>query len=81
MMRKTLTFTYGTLILLTLATALVSNSMLASKIATTIILGISSIKFLLVAFQFMELKKANMFWETSLSITLALVVLVILLMY
>ena len=81
MMRKTLTFTYGKLILLTLATALVSNSMLASKIATTIILGISSIKFLLVAFQFMELKKANMFWETSLSITLALVVLVILLMY
>lgn len=77
MMKKTLTFTYGTLILLTLATALVSNS----NAPIVIIMGISSIKFLMVAFQFMELKKANMFWKTSLSITLTLVVLVILLMY
>jgi hypothetical protein len=75
MMRKTLTLTYGILILLTLATALISNS----NAPVAIIMGISSIKFLMVAFQFMELKKANLFWKTSLSIKLALIILVILL--
>ena len=39
---------------------------------------ISAIKFLLVAFQFMEIKKANSFWKVSLTLVLTVIVLVVL---
>jgi hypothetical protein len=38
---------------------------------------ISAVKFLLVAFQFMELKKANPFWKVSLSLVLMLIILLV----
>ena len=64
------------LMLLTLATALLAG---ASKIAY-LMLGISAVKFLLVAFQFMELKKAHAFWESALVILLTTISAVILLL-
>ncbi|PWA07164.1 cytochrome C oxidase subunit IV family protein [Flavobacterium psychrotolerans] len=76
-MKKSLVITYGTLILLTWTTALISASNAISEITFFLIMGISAIKFLMVAFQFMELKKANPFWKTSLSIALALIILLI----
>jgi heme/copper-type cytochrome/quinol oxidase subunit 4 len=77
-MKKSFIFTYILLILLTAATALVSTSSAISKIAIFLIMGISVIKFLLVAFQFMELKKANSFWKISLILTLGLLIILIL---
>jgi heme/copper-type cytochrome/quinol oxidase subunit 4 len=73
-MKKSFIFTYILLILLTAATALVSTSSAISKIAIFLIMGISAIKFLLVAFQFMELKKANSFWKVSLTLVLGIIV-------
>jgi heme/copper-type cytochrome/quinol oxidase subunit 4 len=77
-MKKSFIFTYILLILLTAATALVSTSSAISKTAIFLIMGISAIKFLLVAFQFMELKKANSFWKISLILTLGLLIILIL---
>lgn len=79
-MKTPLILTYGLLILLTVATALISTSGAISKIAVFLIMGISAIKFLLVAFQFMELKKANYFWKISLIIVLSLLFFLILML-
>jgi len=76
-MKKSFIFTYVLLILMTAATALVSASSVISKTAIFLIMGISAIKFLLVAFQFMELKKANSFWKISLILTLGLIIILI----
>jgi hypothetical protein len=74
-MKKTLFITYGVLILLTASTALISNIITVSRIAIVLIMGLSVLKFLLVSFQFMELKKANSFWKVSLISVLGLIVL------
>lgn len=79
-MKKSFIFTYILLILLTAATALVSTTGAISKIAIFLIMGISAIKFLLVAFQFMELKKANSFWKVSLSLVLGIIILTVVLL-
>ncbi|KIX20350.1 hypothetical protein SY27_14650 [Flavobacterium sp. 316] len=68
-MKKQLTKVYIVLIILTVLTAFLSNNN-TSKIITIAILLISSIKFLVVTFQFMELKKANSAWKVSLSLFL-----------
>ncbi|WP_413998047.1 cytochrome C oxidase subunit IV family protein [Flavobacterium sp. W1B] len=79
-MKKSLLFTYGFLILLTLSTALISNASKISSLLVLLIIGFSIAKFLLVAFQFMELKKANPFWKFSLSLFLGLFFLAIFLL-
>ena len=53
------------LIILTITTALVSNSALSTIQAAMLILGLSVIKFLGVSFYFMELRKAHIFWKAS----------------
>lgn len=80
-MKKSLLFTYGILIFLTITTALVATSNEVSTLAVSLIMGISAIKFILVAFQFMELKKGNSFWKVSLSLVLGVVLLSILLFF
>lgn len=79
-MKKTLIFNYGLLILLTLSTALISNIVTISNLAVSLIMGLSSLKFILVSFQFMELKKANLFWKVSLISVLFLIILLIVLL-
>lgn len=61
-MKKLHLYTYATLIILTLLTAFVA-SLQSTKAAVIIIISIALIKFWLVAFQFMELKKAHPFWK------------------
>lgn len=78
-MKKSLLYSYGFLIFLTLITALVSNSIIMSTFAVSLIMLFSAVKFLLVAFQFMELKKSNSFWKMSLSLVLGLMILLIIL--
>jgi len=62
-MKKKDIYTLGILIILTIATARFSNNSVSSKYIIFIVLGLSITKFLLVAFNFMELKKANSFWK------------------
>ncbi|POY38185.1 hypothetical protein C3L50_13045 [Flavobacterium alvei] len=76
-MKKSFIFTYFLLLLLTVSTALIASSGTISKGFVFLIMGISAIKFLLVAFQFMELKKANSFWKVSLILTLGLLIILI----
>ena len=76
-MKNQLVITYFSLIILTITTALVSNFYSISPFILGLVMAISAIKFLLVSFQFMELKKANLFWKVSLSIVLLLIVLLI----
>ncbi len=73
-MKKSLVFVYGALIVLTLLTAVLSNAMAVSPLAIVLIMGFSVVKFLLVSFEFMELKKANPFWKVSLVAVLGLIV-------
>lgn len=61
-MKLTLNSTYIVLIGLILLTALTATFAKAPLIVP-LIMTLSLIKFWLVAFQFMELKKANIFWR------------------
>jgi len=51
------------LYILTLLTALSSVYLYGWRFLISIILGLSALKFILVAFQFMEIKKAHGFWK------------------
>ena len=62
-MTKTISYTLVILILLTITTALVSN-FIDLKVGVYFILLLSAVKFIYISFQFMELKKANIFWKT-----------------
>lgn len=70
-MKKQLTFVHGILILLTIITAFLSKFSLNKTVVIAIVL-FSGIKFLLIAFHFMELTKANVLWKVSLSFFLVI---------
>ena len=73
-MKKNLFFTvWMVLIILTISTALVSNSAFVKSVATAIILVLSAIKFLVVSFYFMELRNSHNFWKYSIIIYLFVV--------
>ena len=61
-MKNTTIITWIILIVLTITSALVSK--LESKYVVFIILILSALKFFGIAFQFMEIKKAHVFWKT-----------------
>ncbi len=65
------------MLIITITTACVSSFFVVSAFITTLIMCLAAFKFLLVAFQFMELKKAHSFWKISLIITLGLLVVLI----
>lgn len=69
-MNKTAIITWGILIVLTIASALLSG--IQSNYTVLLIMGISALKFIGVAFQFMELKKAHTFWRVLLLSFLAI---------
>lgn len=60
-MKNTATITWIVLIVLTITSALLSR--IESKYIVFIILILSALKFFGVAFQFMEIKKAHVFWK------------------
>ena len=76
-MKKELIITFGLLLLLTLTTFVVLNFAANNFIKRSSIIILFSAKFLLVVFQFMELKKAHVFWKTAVVLILALVNLII----
>lgn len=76
-MKKSLILIYVLLLLLTIATAWIANLYAISVFVVPLLMVLAAFKFLLVAFQFMELKKANSFWKISLIVTLGLLIVVI----
>lgn len=76
-MKNQFFITYFSLIILTITTALLSDFGSISPFIVALVMVISAVKFLLVAFQFMELKKANPFWKVSLSLVLLLIILLV----
>lgn len=68
------------LIILTITTALVSNSALSTVQAAILILGLSVVKFLGVSFYYMELRKAHVFWKTSVFTFVVLLTTILVLM-
>ncbi len=60
---KKLVITLIVLILLTIVTAITSNGNTHFTIITILILAV--LKFIGVAFYFMEMRKAHIFWKTS----------------
>jgi len=80
-MKKKDIYILGTLIALTTLTALFSNVYFDLENIVLIIMLLSGIKFLLVAFQFMELKKAHSFWKILLVSYLVIFNTMLLLVY
>ncbi|TDR25599.1 cytochrome C oxidase subunit IV family protein [Flavobacterium cheniae] len=61
-MKDTITSTFVLLLTLTLVAAFAASNVSPEIIVTTVV-ALAFIKFWLVAFQFMELKKAHPFWK------------------
>ena len=78
MMKKDI-YTLGFLVLLTISMAFLSYNFNEFEYIVFIILVLTLTKFSLVAFNFMELKKAHVFWKISLSAYLVLFIATILL--
>lgn len=66
-MQKKLSYTYFILIAFTLAGAVLASFPI-SKLFVVALIVFSIIKFLMVAFQFMELKEAHIFWKILLTL-------------
>ena len=76
-MHKT-TITLGSLLVLTIISAAVSN--VDNKYTLISILLLAALKFVGVSFYFMELKKAHSFWKIALLLFLMLFIVLILLL-
>jgi hypothetical protein len=74
-MERTFNITWLVLIGLTVLSAVFAN--MDFTYIATIILGLSFLKFVGVAFFFMELKKANTFWKVLLVAFLTLLLVVV----
>jgi hypothetical protein len=76
-MKKSLILSYALLLIVTIMTACVANLFVVSVFVIPLLMVLVAFKFLLVAFQFMELKKAHSFWKISLIITLGLLLVLL----
>jgi hypothetical protein len=77
-MNKKLSLTWISLIGLTVISALIANT--SPSYAAFLIIALAGAKFLGIAFQFMELKKAHLFWKIVLSLFLSLFAICLLLL-
>ncbi|MHB1147789.1 MAG: cytochrome C oxidase subunit IV family protein [Lutibacter sp.] len=66
------------LLMLTIMAALVVKLDLDLKVATAIIMALFMIKFLGVAFYFMELKNAHVFWKSAVLIFVSIFLVIVL---
>lgn len=79
-MKKSLLSVYVILLFLTLVSAVVSSASIPSTTVILLLIGLAATKFILVAFHFMELKKAHIFWKTTLIVTLFLIMSIMILL-
>jgi hypothetical protein len=77
-MKKSLIINYVLLLLLTILTIFTGKVVLNPVIFAVFILAVFGVKFLIVTFQFMELKKAHILWKISILITLSLLIFIVL---
>lgn len=78
-MNKSAIITWVSLLILTILSVLFSN--LEKKFIVFLLLGLAILKFFGVVFQFMELKKAHVFWKVSILFFVLIFSLLILLIY
>ncbi len=71
-MNKQLINIIAILVLVSLMALLFNLLDINASLKLLLILSLFSIKFLIVAFHFIELKKANSFWKLSISVTVFL---------
>jgi len=71
-MNKQLINIIAILVLVSLMALLINLLDINASLKLFLILSLFSIKFLLVAFHFIEIKKANSFWKLSISVTVIL---------
>ena len=64
-MKKSSLYTWIVLIILTVLSGLISNYFFEVDYLVELILLLAALKFLAVAYYFMELKKAHVFWKTA----------------
>jgi hypothetical protein len=76
-MKNSLIISYFLLLLLTILSALIAASFTISTILAATLMALAATKFVAVAFQFMDLKKAHPFWKSSLLISLIVLVVLI----
>ncbi len=73
-------YTFIALLTLTLISSIVTMKTTNGKTTTYfLLLMLWAAKFILVAFEFMELRKANIFWKLTLGFVLMLILTIILL--
>ncbi|MDG1040538.1 MAG: cytochrome C oxidase subunit IV family protein [Polaribacter sp.] len=78
MTKKNLLSTWILLIALTLLVVFFSLFFDGENYLATIILLISALKFLAISFYFMEMKKAHVFWKTTIIVFLLLFIGIVL---
>lgn len=76
-MKNDLKIVLGLLVVLTVITVFIFNSDIAPVVKNRMVILLSYIKILLVAFYFMELKKAHLFWKMSLTGLMGLIAIAI----
>ena len=76
-MKNSNTFIWVLLVVITLA----SVSSMGKSFAFYIILSMALLKIILVAYHFMELKRAHRFWITSISLLFTIIVCAIFIQY
>jgi hypothetical protein len=64
-MKKSILLPWIALIILTISSAIISNYFFKATILVELILWLAALKFIAVAYYFMELKKAHVFWKVS----------------
>jgi len=80
-MKNKNTLTILILFVLTISSAVVSNLGGHWSWLVFILMGLSALKFILVVFEFMEIKKANSFWKfLTVSYVLGILITVVLLL-
>lgn len=76
-MRKELNIVLGLLLLLTLITVITYNSEITTIFKKGVIFILSYLKILLIAFSFMDLKNAHLFWKVSFIGLISIIILAI----
>ncbi|WP_372767523.1 cytochrome C oxidase subunit IV family protein [Lutibacter sp.] len=81
-MKKQLNFkVWLVLLAISILAALVVKLDIGLNVAAAIILALFMLKFLFVAFYFMELKKANVFWKWAVTIFASLFLAIVLIIF
>jgi hypothetical protein len=80
-MKKSTLITWVSLISLTILSAIISTYFFKVSYLVELILLIAAIKFIIVAYFFMDLKKAHIFWKTATLLFLLIFLMLIIVVF